>query len=199
MVNRIGESIRKTKETDIKIKVNLDGSGIFNVKVSETGGGVKFILHMLENFSKHSLIDFDMDVSGDLPHHIIEDLAMVLADALNKALGDKKGINRFGWAIIPMDESLARVAIDLGGRPYSKIELGLKLDVVEFLPVSLLNHFLETFTSNFKINLHGIVLYGEDDHHKVEVFFKAFAIAMKNAVSFDLRKKDQIPSTKGTL
>jgi len=196
---RIGESTRNTKETEIKIKVNLDGTGIFKSKVNEEGGGVKFMLHMLENFSKHSLIDFDLNIKGDLPHHIIEDLAIVLADALNKALGDKKGITRFGWAMIPMDESLARVAIDLGGRPYAKIELGLKLDVVEFLPVSLLNHFLETFTTNFKINLHGLVLYGEDDHHKVEVFFKSFAIAMKQAVSYDERKKDQIPSTKGTL
>jgi len=196
---RIGESTRNTKETEIKIKVNLDGTGLFKSKVNEEGGGVKFILHMLENFSKHSLIDFDLNIKGDLPHHIIEDLAIVLADALNKALGDKKGINRFGWAMIPMDESLARVAIDLGGRPYAKLELGLKLDVVEFLPVSLLNHFLETFTTNFKINLHGLVLYGEDDHHKTEVFFKSFAIAMKQAVSYDERKKDQIPSTKGTL
>ena len=196
---RIGESKRDTKETQIKIKVNLDGTGKFQSKVNEEGGGVKFILHMLENFSKHSLIDYDLDINGDLPHHIIEDLAIVLADALNKALGDKKGINRFGWAMIPMDESLARVAIDLGGRPYAKIELGLKLDIVEFLPVSLLNHFLETFTTNFKINLHGLVLYGEDDHHKVEIFFKSFAVAMKQAVSYDPRKKDQVPSTKGTL
>ena len=196
---RIGESERKTKETEIKIKVNLDGTGKFSSKVNEEGGGVKFLLHMLENFSKHSLIDIDLDVKGDLPHHIIEDIGMVLADTLNKALGDKKGINRFGWALIPMDEALARVAIDLGGRLYAKIDLGLKLDVIEFLPVSLLNHFLETFTANFKINLHAAVLYGDDDHHKVEVFFKAFAIAMKNAVTFDERKKDQIPSTKGTI
>lgn len=196
---RIGEIKRKTKETEIIIKVNLDGVGKFSSKVNEDGGGVKFLFHMLENFSKHSLIDLNIDIKGDLPHHIIEDLGIVLAEALNKALGDKKGIKRFGWALIPMDEALAQVAIDLGGRPYTKLDLGLKLDVIEFLPVSLLNHFLETFTTNFKINLHAAVLYGEDDHHKVEVFFKALAIAMKDAISFDERKKDQIPSTKGTI
>ncbi|NHI94490.1 MAG: imidazoleglycerol-phosphate dehydratase [Candidatus Lokiarchaeota archaeon] len=196
---RIGEIKRKTKETEIIIKVNLDGVGKFSSKVNEDGGGVKFLFHMLENFSKHSLIDLNIDIKGDLPHHIIEDLGIVLAEALNKALGDKKGIKRFGWALIPMDEALAQVVIDLGGRPYTKLDLGLKLDVIEFLPVSLLNHFLETFTTNFKINLHAAVLYGEDDHHKVEVFFKALAIAMKDAISFDERKKDQIPSTKGTI
>ncbi|MHA1298020.1 MAG: imidazoleglycerol-phosphate dehydratase [Candidatus Helarchaeota archaeon] len=190
---------RKTKETDINLEINLDGTGNYENKSKEFSEGYTFLSHMLENFSKHSLIDIKIDSTGDLQHHLVEDVAICLAEALKKALGNKKGIKRFGSAFAPMDEVLARVVIDLSGRGYSNIDLKLKLDEIDGLPVSLLNHFLNTFVKVSEIALHGKVLYGEDDHHKVEGFFKAWALSMKHAVSIDERIKNIIPSTKGTI
>lgn len=190
---------RKTKETDIKIEINLDGTGKFENESIILNEGFKFLSHMLENFSKHSLIDIKIESNGDLEHHIVEDTAICLAEGFKKALGDKKGIKRFGFAYVPMDEVLARAVVDVSGRGYSNIELGLKLDEIDGFPVSLLNHFLSTFVKVSKIALHGHVLYGEDDHHKIEGFFKALALAIKQAVSIDERIEDVIPSTKGTI
>ncbi|MHA1377333.1 MAG: imidazoleglycerol-phosphate dehydratase [Candidatus Helarchaeota archaeon] len=190
---------RKTKETDITIEINLDGTGKFENKSKDFTEGFTFLSHMIENFSKHSLIDIKIESTGDLQHHIVEDVAICLAQGLKKALGNKKGIKRFGFAFAPMDEVLARVVIDLSGRGYSSIDLGLKLDEIDGLPVSLLNHFLTTLVKDSEIALHGKVLYGEDDHHKVEGFFKALALAVKQAVSIDERIKNVIPSTKGTI
>lgn len=190
---------RKTKETDIKIEINLDGTGTYKNESKTFTEGYKFLSHMLENFSKHSLIDIKIEGDGDLQHHMVEDVAICLAEVLKKALGDKKGIKRFGSAFAPMDEVLARVVVDVSGRGYSNIELGLKLEEVDGLPVSLLKHFLTTFVKVSEIALHGKVLYGEDDHHKIEGFFKALALALKQAVSIDERIKDIIPSTKGTI
>jgi imidazoleglycerol-phosphate dehydratase len=190
---------RKTKETDITIEINLDGTGKYENKSKKFSEGYAFLSHMLENFAKHSLIDIIIDSTGDLQHHIVEDVAICLANGLKKALGDKKGIKRFGFAFAPMDEVLARAVVDLSGRGYSNIELGLKLEEIDGLPVSLLKHFLETFVKESEIALHGKVLYGEDDHHKVEGFFKALALTMKQAVSINERIRDIIPSTKGTI
>lgn len=196
---RIGTASRETKETQIEVKVNLDGSGEFKAQVEDQRGGIKFILHVIENFSRHSLIDIEVKAKGDLPHHIIEDTAIVLAEAIINALGDKKGIIRFGFALVPMDDALCRVALDLSGRIHSNVELQVLGEDIDGLPLSLLNHFIETFIANLKINLHGHVLYGEDNHHKVECFFKALALSMKTAVAMDPRKSDSIPSTKGSL
>ena len=196
---RIGTVTRKTKETDITIIVNLDGTGKFKPTVTDLGIGTQFIVHMINTFSRHSLIDIEMEAKGDMAHHLFEDIAIVLAEAINKALGDKKGITRFGYALAPMDDSLCRVALDLSGRIYSNVELQILGEEIDGLPASLLNHFLETFINSLKINLHGHVLYGIDNHHKVEGFFKALALSMKMAISPDPRKADVIPSTKGTL
>ncbi|MHA1144767.1 MAG: imidazoleglycerol-phosphate dehydratase [Candidatus Helarchaeota archaeon] len=198
-MQRIGKAERKTKETDIEITVNLDGTGNFKQDVHDIGGGTKFILHMLDNFARHSLIDIEIKATADLPHHLIEDMGIVLGEAFNKALGDKKGINRFGWALVPMDDVLCRVALDLSGRIYSNVELQVLGETIEDLPLSLLNHFIESLINQMKINMHGHVLYGDDNHHKVECFFKALALAMKWAVTFDPRKANMIPSTKGSL
>ncbi|MHC1590914.1 MAG: imidazoleglycerol-phosphate dehydratase [Candidatus Helarchaeales archaeon] len=196
---RIGKATRKTKEVSIEVTVNLDGTGSFKSSVQDLGGGITFLLHMLNNFSRHSLIDIEIKAEADLPHHLIEDLGIVMADAFNDALGEKRGITRFGWAIVPMDDVLSRVAIDLSGRIYLNVDLQVQGEEIEGLPISLLHHFLESFINNLKVNLHGHVLYGRDNHHKVECFFKALALAFKMAVSLDPRKSTQIPSTKGSL
>ncbi|MHA1229741.1 MAG: imidazoleglycerol-phosphate dehydratase HisB [Candidatus Helarchaeota archaeon] len=185
---------RNTSETQISLEINLDGTGQADIKVDN-----KFLTHMLTTLSKHSLIDISLKAIGDLEHHLVEDVGISLGQALKKALGDKKGIKRFGYAIIPMDESLARVAIDLGGRGYCIYNLNCNSDIVEDLPVSLIEHFFEALAMNADMNLHITVLEGKDDHHKLEAVYKALAVSLKIAVSKDDRISGVIPSTKGVL
>ena len=191
--SRTGKKIRETKETKIVIELDLDGKGSFAVNTS-----VGFLDHMLGTISKHSLIDLKVEAEGDLTHHIVEDVAITLGETIDKTLGDRKGIKRFGYALVPMDDALARVVLDVGGRPYSILRLNTDLKEIEGLPVEDLEHFFRSFSQSLKINLHAEVLYGENDHHKIEAIFKGLALALREALSID-SKKNEIPSTKGVL
>ncbi len=188
---RTAEIKRNTSETNISIKLNLDGLGKNNIDT-----GVKFLDHMLILLSKHSGMDLDIKAEGDLTHHIVEDVGISLGQCISNALGDKKGINRYGSAFIPMDESLARCIVDFSGRKALILDLKLTECNIEDIAVEDILHFLNSFAENAKINLHLHVLYGEDQHHKVEAAFKALAKAISQAKRI---VSDEIPSSKGKL
>ena len=190
---RIGEVSRKTSETDVYAKVGLDGSGAAEVDTS-----VGFLDHMLNSMATHSLIDIDVKAGGDLTHHILEDVAMCLGEAILKALGDAKGIRRFGHAIVPMDCSLALAAVDLAKRPYVKIDLKLRGKKIEDMPCENIYHFLETLAMALRATVHICVQYGSNDHHKVEAAFKALALSLRQAVSIDPGRTG-VPSSKGVI
>ncbi len=194
-MERKGEVERKTKETEIKVLVNIDGEG-----ESRIDSGIGFFDHMLELFSKHSLIDIEMKAAGDINvdfHHTIEDVGITIGQAINKALGDKRGINRFGVAYIPMDESLARAVVDLSGRGRLVYKFYLK-ENVGGIDTMLIKEFFKAVAENAKMNIHIEVLYGDDTHHQIEAVFKAFAVALREAVSYNERIRG-IASTKGML
>lgn len=187
---------RETKETRVRIAIDLDGAGRSAVKT-----GVGFIDHMLDLLSRHSLIDLDVSAEGDLQvdaHHTVEDVGIVLGQVLEKSLGDKRGIQRYGWAIVPMDESLAQVAVDLSGRPAFVFKVEFKSESIGSFPVELIEEFFKALATNAKMNLHVYVPYGTNNHHISEAIFKATAKALRQAVSADPRS-DEVPSTKGTL
>ncbi|MDK1118034.1 MAG: imidazoleglycerol-phosphate dehydratase HisB [Anaerolineae bacterium] len=187
---------RKTNETQISIELNLDGSGQHDIST-----GIGFLDHMLTHIAVHGLFDLTVKAKGDLHidvHHTLEDTALVLGSAFDQALGERKGIVRMASFYAPMDESLALVAIDLSGRPYSVINVEWSSPSVGNIPTSLFPHFFESFAVNAKCNLHARVLYGRDDHHKAEALFKSLARALDAATLLDKRRKD-VPSTKGTL
>lgn len=191
---RIGIVNRKTKETDIHIKINLDGTGQSSIKT-----GLGFFDHMLEQVARHGLVDLTITVKGDLhidEHHTIEDTALALGEAFLLALGNKKGIERYGF-LLPMDESLAQVAIDFGGRPWLVWEVNFKREKIGEMPTEMFFHFFKSFSDTAKCNLN-IKVQGNNEHHKIEAIFKGFAKAIKMAVRKD-PYSDQLPSTKGTL
>jgi len=190
---RTEEVIRKTKETEVQVKVNLDGEGKARVAT-----GVPFLDHMLTSLATHSLIDIDASVKGDLVHHCVEDLAISLGEALNKALGTREGIARFGNAAAPMDCSLAFAAVDLVKRPYFKIDLKLRGKKVEDMPTEDIVHFFESFATSLGSNVHVYVEYGSNDHHKAEAAVKALALSLRQATTFDPRRKG-VPSSKGVI
>lgn len=190
---RVAEVFRKTRETEISIKVNLDSEG-----KAEIDSGIAFFDHLVTSLATHSLIDIIAKVQGDLRHHVIEDVAICLGQALRKALGDERGIERFGYAIVPMDDSLAFSAIDLAKRPYAKIDLKLRGKKIEDMACEDINHFLETLASSLQANLHLWTQYGGNDHHKAEAAFKALALSLKQAVAIDPRRKG-VPSSKGVI
>ncbi|HEY4612416.1 MAG TPA: imidazoleglycerol-phosphate dehydratase HisB, partial [Bacteroidota bacterium] len=193
--NRSATVRRTTNETDISVDVLLDGAGSFSVHT-----GVGFFDHMLEQLSKHSLIDMTVAVKGDLhidEHHTVEDAGLALGEAIRQALGDKRGIERYGF-LLPMDESLAQVALDLSGRPYFVFEGSFERERVGELPTELVEDFFRAFADGLRANLH-ISVKGRNDHHKVEAIFKSVARALKQAVARDERTAGVLPSTKGTL
>jgi imidazoleglycerol-phosphate dehydratase len=190
---RKSEVSRKTSETNVYVKVNLDGVGAVNVLTN-----LEFLDHMLKSLAVHSLIDITVNASGDLTHHLLEDVAISLGEAILKALGDVKGIRRFGYAIVPMDCSLAFSVIDLAKRPYVKIDLKLKGKKIEGMPTENIYHFLETFAMALRANMHIWTEYGSNDHHKVEAAFKALALSLRQAVTVDSRRSD-VPSSKGVI
>ena len=190
---RESEYYRRTSETEVRVKVRLEGSGIANIHT-----GILFLDHMLKSLSAHSLIDMSVEASGDLSHHIIEDVAICLGEAIRRALGDMSGIRRFGYAIVPMDCSLAFAAIDISNRPYPKIDLKLEGKRIEDMPCEDIYHFLETLTNSLRANIHVWVEYGLNDHHKVEAAFKALALSLRQAVSVD-PSRIGAPSSKGVL
>ncbi|WP_339865656.1 bifunctional histidinol-phosphatase/imidazoleglycerol-phosphate dehydratase HisB [uncultured Algoriphagus sp.] len=195
MPPRSAEVSRKTSETDIYIKLNLDGNGHCDIKT-----GLHFFDHMLEQLGKHGSTDLEIKVNGDLhidEHHTIEDTALALGDAYLKALGDKKGIYRYGF-LLPMDDVLAQVAIDFGGRPWIVWDAEFKREKVGDMPTEMFYHFFKSFSDTAKCNLN-IKAEGANEHHKIEAIFKALARAIKMAVMRDPRNINQLPSTKGVL
>jgi imidazoleglycerol-phosphate dehydratase len=190
---RTQEIYRKTKETEVKIAVNLDGEGKVTVCSS-----VPFIDHMIASLATHSLIDISASVKGDLVHHCVEDLAIGLGEALNKALGTREGITRFGNAFAPMDCSLAFAAVDLVKRPYFKIDLKLRGKKVEGLATEDIVHFYESLATALQANVHMFVEYGSNDHHKTEAATKALALSLRQAITIDPRRKG-VPSSKGVI
>jgi imidazoleglycerol-phosphate dehydratase len=190
---RTEEVYRKTKETEVRVKVNLDGEGKADVNT-----GVPFLDHMVTSLATHSMIDITAKVKGDLRHHSVEDLAIGLGEALNKALGTREDIARFGYAAVPMDCSLAFAAIDLVKRPYFKIDLKLRGKKIEDMPTEDINHFFESLTTLLCANVHVYVQYGSNDHHKAEASVKALALSLRQAVALDPRRKG-VPSSKGVI
>jgi imidazoleglycerol phosphate dehydratase HisB len=194
---RKSEIERKTKETDIKVSLNIDGQGKSDIKTD-----IGFFKHMLETFSKHSLIDLEIDIKGDLDvdeHHTIEDTGIVIGAALKKALGEKRGIRRSGFCIYPMDECLVTTAIDLSGRPYLKFFAEFNNYKLGDFPTDLTEDFFAALTNSLEANIHIKVEYGRNDHHKIEAIFKSFAKALRSACEIDERIKNEIPSTKGVI
>lgn len=195
-MNRTSTITRKTNETDITLDLDLDGLGNAS---SETGVG--FFDHMLDLLARHAIIDLDVKAAGDLhvdAHHTVEDVGICLGQALEKALGDKAGINRYGWASLPMDETLANVALDLGGRPAFVFNVTFTGPLIGTFPVELVEEFFKSIANVAKMNLHINVPYGTNNHHIAEAIFKSFARALRIAVSIDPRQKG-VPSTKGSL
>lgn len=188
---------RDTKETQIAGSLKIEGRGRYEVST-----GIRFLDHMLELFAKHGGFDLNLKAQGDLDvdqHHTVEDAGIVLGQLLSKALGDRRGINRAGYFVLPMDETLAVVALDLGGRPALVYEDRVKVRLVGDLQTELMPDFFGGFVQHAGANLHAKVLYGRSNHHKIEAIFKCFARAMKYACSTDKRLRDQLPSTKGLL
>jgi imidazoleglycerol-phosphate dehydratase len=194
---RIAEISRQTNETQIAIKLDLDGTG-----KDEIATGVGFLDHMLTHLAVHGLFDLSVQAKGDLhidAHHTVEDVALALGQAFDRALGDRLGIVRMGDCFAPMDETLAHVAVDLSGRSYSVIQAEWHTPYVGNIPTTLFPHFFESFAMTARCNLHARVLYGRDDHHQAEALFKAWARALDAATQVDPRRAGAIPSTKGML
>ena len=188
---------RNTKETQIKGELRIEGAGIYEVST-----GIRFLDHMLELFTKHGAFDLKITAKGDLDvdqHHTVEDVGIVLGDLFSQALGDRRGINRAGYFVQTMDESLAVVAVDLGGRPALVYDQQVDVDHIGDLQTELLEDFFSGLANHVAGNIHCKIMYGRSNHHKVEAIFKCFARAMRYACSTDERLKDQLPSTKGLL
>ncbi len=188
---------RKTKETTIEVKVNLDGKG-----KSDINTGIGFLDHMLDQISKHSLIDISIKAEGDLHvdlHHTTEDSALAFGEALNKALGERKGIKRFGQALSAMDETLSRVVVDCSNRPYLVWKVNFTISQLGEMETELFKEWFQSFSQSSGITLHVENLYGENNHHIIESCFKGLARALREAVSIDFKRTNEIPSTKGSL
>ena len=184
---------RNTKETQIRLQLNIDGTGS-----SDVDTGIGFFDHMLDGFTRHGLYDLTLRVHGDLnvdDHHTIEDVGILLGEAFNQAIGDKRGIKRMADATVPMDESVAKVAVDIGGRSYCNMEFDFTNEKIGDMTSEIVIHFFESFASSAKLNIYG-VSKGANDHHQAEAVFKAFAKALKEAIKIE---HDEIPSTKGVL
>jgi imidazoleglycerol-phosphate dehydratase len=195
--NRKSSISRETRETNISVSVNLDGTGKNNIKT-----GIGFFDHMLEQLSFHSLIDIELEAEGDLHvdfHHTVEDCAIVLAKAIKEALGEKAGIKRYGFSYVPMDEALTRVVIDLSGRPFPLWKVNFKSEKIGEMDTELFKEWFFAFANVLKCNLHVENLYGDNSHHIIESCFKALAKSLRKAITLDKRKIGVLNSTKGSL
>ena len=195
IATRFGEVRRTTGETNVSVDLTLDGSGRANIAT-----GIGFLDHLLTAFARHSRCDVNITCDGDLnvdDHHTVEDVALALGQALDQALGDRSGITRFGHAMVPLDEALSRVAIDLSGRPFADVQLGLTREALGALSTENVTHLLRSFATAARLTLHVDVLKGDNDHHRAESAIKATAIALRQAVSSS--GFDDVPSTKGVL
>ena len=194
---RVANINRKTKETSIEAEVNLDGKGLYKIDT-----GIGFLNHMLEQLSKHSLVDINLKATGDLHidlHHTTEDSGIVLGEAIAKALGDKKGIKRYAHAYIPMDETLTRVSLDISNRPYLVWKVKLKVEKLGEMDTELFKEWFQAFSQSAGITLHVENIYGDNSHHIIESCFKGLARALRIALEKDARASDSLPSTKGIL
>jgi imidazoleglycerol-phosphate dehydratase len=194
---RRGRIDRQTTETQIRLSIDLDGRGRYDVRT-----GIRFFDHMLELFARHGGFDLTIAATGDLDvdaHHTVEDVGIALGEAVLQALGSKRGINRAGYFVMPMDETLAVAAVDLSGRPYTVVNLPVRAAKVGDLPTELVQDFFEGFASAARANVHVKVLYGRSSHHQIEAVFKAFARALRVACAKDRRLAKMLPSTKGLL
>ena len=188
---------RQTNETQIELRLDLDGTGLHEIST-----GIGFLDHMLTHLAVHGLFDLAVKAQGDLEvdaHHTVEDVALVLGQGFDQALGDRKGIVRMVDCFAPMDETLAHVAVDFSGRPYAVIQTEWHTPYIGNIPTTLFPHFFESFAITARCNLHARVLYGRDDHHQAEAMFKAWARALDGASQIDPRRANAVPSTKGTL
>jgi imidazoleglycerol-phosphate dehydratase len=195
MKSRTSKIKRTTKETDVSVSVNLDGQGKISVST-----GINFLDHLITAFGKHSMLDMQVKSKSvdKIEHHLIEDTAITIGSAIDKALGNRSGISRFSYASVPMDESLAEASIDLVKRPYSKISLSLKRNKIEGMSKEDIEHFVQSLVQNLNSCIHLTVKYGDNDHHKIEAALKSLAVAFRIASSNDKKQKG-IPSTKGAM
>ena len=196
-MSRIGKVSRKTKETSISVEVNIDGKGKYKIDT-----GIGFLDHMLEQLSKHSLMDISVKAKGDTHidlHHTTEDTGIAIGEAISKAAGNRKGIKRYAHALIPMDETLTRVALDVSNRPYLIWKVDLKVEKLGEMDTELFKEWFQAFSQSAGITLHMENIYGENSHHKIESCFKGLARSLKDAFEIDKRIKSSIPSTKGKL
>ncbi len=188
---------RRTRETQIRVRIGLEGKGRYDITT-----GIRFLDHMLELVTRHGAFDLEIRAKGDLDvdqHHTVEDLGIAIGEAVSKALGNRKGINRAGYFIMPMDETLAVAAVDLGGRAHAVVDLGVKVRLVGDLQSELVHDFFEGFALGVRGNVHVKVMYGRSNHHRVEAAFKAFGRALRVACSKDKQLARMLPSTKGLL
>jgi imidazoleglycerol-phosphate dehydratase len=195
MTARTATVTRTTRETSIRVTLDLDGSGKAAVKT-----GIGFLDHLLDSLGRHARFDLALSCEGDLQvddHHTAEDCALALGEALDRALGERRGVSRFGWALVPLDEALARAVVDLSGRPFSDVALGLRREALGGLACENMAHVLRSLAAAGRLTLHVDVLKGENDHHRAEAAFKATALALRQAVARS--GFDDVPSTKGTL
>jgi imidazoleglycerol-phosphate dehydratase len=194
MSDRISNIKRETRETNINLELNIDGSGSYEMVT-----GNRMFDHLLSQLAKHGVFDIKISATGDDQHHLVEDVAICLGQALMKALGDRRGIVRMADATVPMDDALAMVAVDLSGRGYSVLELPFSDNDMTGFPTDLVRHFLEALAAEAKINLHARIVYGSNDHHKAEALFKALGRALDSATRIDERISGELPSTKDML
>jgi imidazoleglycerol-phosphate dehydratase len=185
---------RETKETSVRLELNLDGSGVWKIST-----GIKMFDHFLAQLAQHGRFNLKISASGDDQHHLIEDVAICLGKAINQALGEKRSIVRMGDATVPMDDALAMVAVDISGRGYTVLELPFSGNDMAGFPTDLIRHFLESLAIEARLNLHARVLYGTNDHHKAEALFKALGRALDMATRIDERISGELPSTKGLM
>ncbi len=195
MNQRTSKIKRSTKETEVSVSVNLDGMGKTSVKT-----GISFLDHLIASFGKHSMMDLQVKSKSNdnIEHHLIEDTAITIGSAIDKALGNRSGIKRFSFASVPMDESLAEASLDLIKRPYSRLELSIKRSNIEGMSKEDIEHFFQSLIQNLNCCIHLTVKYGENDHHKIESAIKSLAVALRTATSKDTKQKG-IPSTKGAM
>ena len=195
MNQRTSKIKRSTKETEVSVSVNLDGVGKTSVKT-----GISFLDHLITSFGKHSMMDLQVKSKSNdnIEHHLIEDTAITIGSAIDKALGNRSGIKRFSFASVPMDESLAEASLDLIKRPYSRLELSIKRSNIEGMSKEDIEHFFQSLIQNLNCCIHLTVKYGENDHHKIESAIKSLAVALRTAISKDTKQKG-IPSTKGAM
>jgi len=192
--DRISVIERKTAETDIKLELNIDGTGTHDIST-----GVNMFDHLLSQFARHGRFDIKLTASGDDTHHLAEDVALCFGKALHKALGDKKGITRMADATVPMDDALSTIAVDISGRGYAVLDLSFQDNDMFGFPTDMIRHFLESFAIEGKLNLNARILYGTNDHHKAEALFKALGRAFDMATTIDSRTGNILPSTKELL